>query len=151
MKRLRVYVDTSVIGGPLDVEFAEASTRFFEFLTQGEFIALVSALTAEEVERAPLAVQESLSALPDSNTERVAVDEEARRLSQMYLAANVVPEASANDALHVAIATVARADLIVSWNFKHLVNFRRIRGFNAVNLREGYPPIEIRSPKELLE
>lgn len=151
MKQLRVYVDTSVIGGPLDVEFAEASHRFFRRLVDGEVLALISTLTAEEVERGPAAVQDYLSRLPATGIERIPIDEEARRLAAVYVAADVLSAASANDALHVAIATVARADVIVSWNFKHLVNFRRIRGFNAVNLREGYPTIEIRSPKELLE
>jgi hypothetical protein len=55
-----------------------------------------------------------------------------------------------DDAHHVAIATVARVDVIVSWNFRHIVHFDKIRGFNAVNFREGYPAMEIRSPKELV-
>ena len=66
-----------------------------------------------------------------------------------YLDAAVLPAASSNDALHVAAATVARADLILSWNFKHIVNFRRIRLFNSVNLAQGYGIIDIRSPAEI--
>jgi len=56
----------------------------------------------------------------------------------------------ANDAHHIALATVALADLVVSWNFKHIVHWDRIRLFNAVNLREGYSPIDIRSPREVV-
>lgn len=54
------------------------------------------------------------------------------------------------DAQHIAIATVGRVDVLVSWNFKHIVNLGRILGYNSVNLREGYPTIEIRTPREVL-
>jgi hypothetical protein len=54
------------------------------------------------------------------------------------------------DAQHIAIATVARVDVLVSWNFRHIVNLQRIRGYNSVNLRMGYPMIEIRTPREVL-
>ena len=69
---------------------------------------------------------------------------------QRYLDAGVVGPASGNDALHVAIATVARADVVASWNFKHIVHMDKVRGFNAVNLSEGSPLIDIRSPLELI-
>ena len=58
---------------------------------------------------------------------------------------------SHSDALHVALATVARVDVLVSWNFKHIVNLGRIRLFNSVNIEWGYGLVEIRSPKEVLE
>ena len=54
------------------------------------------------------------------------------------------------DAQHIAIATVARVDVLVSWNFKHIVNLHRIHGYNSVNLRRGYPTLEIRAPREVL-
>ena len=75
---------------------------------------------------------------------------ESELLRDRYLAAGVVGPASVDDAHHVALATIAHADLIVSWNFKHIVHFEKIRGFNAVNLREGYQTIEIHSPKEVV-
>ena len=55
------------------------------------------------------------------------------------------------DALHIAVATVARVDVLVSWNFKHIVNLRRIHAYNAVNLKRGYPLLEIRTPREVLD
>jgi hypothetical protein len=76
---------------------------------------------------------------------------EAAALAEAYLAARVVPASSRVDALHVALASVARADAVVSWNFKHLVQLRRIRGFYAVNVLRGYPLIEIRSPLEVID
>jgi predicted nucleic acid-binding protein len=54
------------------------------------------------------------------------------------------------DALHIALATAARVDVLVSWNFKHIVNLRRIHAFNAVNLKHGYPVLEIRNPREVI-
>lgn len=62
----------------------------------------------------------------------------------------VLPAKMRVDAQHIAIATVGRVDVLVSWNFKHIVNLRRIHGYNSVNLRRGYPMIEIRTPREVL-
>ena len=75
---------------------------------------------------------------------------ESEQLRDAYLAAGVVGPAAMNDAHHVALATVARADLIVSWNFRHIVHVEKIRRFNAVNLMEGYVTIDIRSPREVV-
>ena len=80
----------------------------------------------------------------------VAIGEESEWLRDAYLKARVVGPSHGKDAHHIALATVSRADLVASWNFKHIVHWDKIRGFNAVNLREGYPPIEIRSPREVV-
>ena len=74
-----------------------------------------------------------------------------RELADEYVRAGVLGPASADDATHVAAATVAGADLIVSWNFRHIVNYNRIRGFNAVNVRMGYRAITILSPREVID
>lgn len=62
----------------------------------------------------------------------------------------MIPGRMRADAQHIAIATVARVDVLVSWNFKHIVNLQRIYGYNSVNLRQGFPMIEIRTPREVL-
>lgn len=82
--------------------------------------------------------------------EQLSLDEEAIRLANVYIQDGAVAESSLSDARHIAIATIARADVLVSWNFKHIVNLNRIRRFNAVNMKLGYPTIEIRSPSEVL-
>ena len=150
MKQLRIYVDTSVIGGCCDEEFAEASCRLIEMVKRGEIALLISALLAEELEDAPPDVKAILDDLPRHSLEFVNESAESRRLRDCYLAAKVVGPAHATDAHHVALATVSRADFIVSWNFKHIVHFDKIRGFNAVNLREGYAALAIYSPLEVV-
>ncbi|MCK4659980.1 MAG: PIN domain-containing protein [Phycisphaerae bacterium] len=150
MKHLRVYADTSVLGGCFDEEFAEASRTLLDLAQAGELTVLISDLTLEELEQAPVRVRDLVSELPEGYVEPLVRDGESVDLRDAYLKAGVVGERSSNDALHVALASVAKADLIVSWNFRHIVHIEKIRGFNAVNLREGYPMIDIRSPREVV-
>ena len=149
MKRLRIYVDTSVIGGCCDDEFADVSMPLIVAARDGKVVLVVSDLTLAELEKAPQEVRGILSSISSDNIEAVDTIEEAIELQRAYLDAGVVTERYSNDALHIAIATVCRADVLVSWNYKHIVNFSRIRAFNAVNLREGYQPVEIRTPLEV--
>ncbi|MDP6505311.1 MAG: PIN domain protein [Planctomycetota bacterium] len=150
MKKFRIYVDTSVIGGCLDEEFEEESQALIEMVRDGEVVLLVSDLLVQELEESPSEVQDILLSLPPVHVERVVMDEESERLQQAYLKEKVVTPRHSNDAHHVSLATIATADLVLSWNFRHIVHFNKIRGFNAVNLREGYQPLEIRSPKEFV-
>jgi hypothetical protein len=113
-------------------------------------VVVISELTLLELEGAPPEVQDILEEVPPTHREDVEFTEEASHLADQYLQSGVVGEASRLDAQHIATATVHRTDVLVSWNFKHVVNLDRIRGYNSVNLREGYPMIEIRSPQEVL-
>ncbi|MFC1717397.1 PIN domain protein [Candidatus Poribacteria bacterium] len=146
----RVYVDTSVIGGCADEEFSIWSVQLFEEFRQGLRIAVISDLTREELERAPEAVKEILQSLPDSGVEIVSLAEEAEALALRYINDGVVNAGHIADAQHIAIASVERVDVLVSWNFRHIVNLDRIHAFNSVNLRLGYPILEIRSPREVV-
>ena len=150
MKTFRIYIDTSVVGGCYDYEFQVDSRELLRLARARKLVLLVSQVLIDEIKLAPQEVQQKLNGLPDWATEILPVTRETVDLRDAYLAAGVVGQNHSNDALHVAQATVARADIIVSWNFKHIVHLEKIRGFNAVNLREGYLPIEIRSPKEVV-
>jgi len=150
VKKQRIYPDTSVIGGCVDEEFREHSRRLMDMVREGGAVLLVSDLLLEELARAPEEVKNVLAVLPPSSLENVSFSQEAVNLRNAYLEAGVVGADHQNDAYHVALAAVARADLIVSWNFRHIVHLDKIRGFNAVNLREGYLPMEIRSPLEVV-
>jgi len=150
MHRLRVYVDTSVVGGCLDDEFSKESLALFDMARSDEVIILVSDLLMEELVRAPVAVQQVLLGLPPECIEEVRRSDESRRLHKAYLEAKVLFSQAENDAHHVALATIAGADVIVSWNFKHIVHLDRIRLFNAVNMKEGYGLMDIRCPREIV-
>jgi len=149
MKR-RVYADTSVIGGCLDDEFEESSQQLFDRFLRGKDVIVISDLTLFELEGAPAEVRDILEEVPSAHREDIEFTEVASRLADQYLQDGVVGKASRLDAQHIATATVHRTDVLVSWNFKHVVNLDRIRGYNSVNLREGYPMLEIRSPQEVL-
>ncbi len=149
MRKLRVYVDTSVFGGVNDDEFALSSRRFFDLVRRGKYSVLVSIQTTTELEGAPVPVREVLKGLTPGQVEEVPVDSEVYALADAYIGAGVLGEAARGDAIHVAAATVAGADLIVSWNFKHIVRYDRIQKFNAVNTFRGYRGLDIRSPLEV--
>lgn len=148
--RQRVYVDTSVVGGCHDAEFAAESVALFEMARRRELTLVLSDLLFQELEDAPDQVFAVLTDLPAEAYLLVSTTDEAELLRRQYAAAGILAPAYQDDALHVAIATVSKADLIVSWNFKHLVHVDKIRRFNAVNLVAGYPAIDIRSPKEVV-
>ena len=150
MKKLRIYIDNSVVSGCFDEEFAEESNALFEMAKEGKVALIVSDHLVTEVSEAPEHIRERFWSLPEAATERVEVSDEALRLQASYLDAGAAPRSAHKDALHVAIATVSQSDVIVSWNFSHIVRLARIRGFNAVNIREGYGQIEIRTPEEVI-
>ena len=91
-----------------------------------------------------------MNTIPNENKTRIDLTEEAVMLGDTYIAENVVGKTSREDCFHIALATIYKADILVSWNFKHIVNVMRIRGYNAVNIKLGYSPIDIRSPKEIV-
>lgn len=150
MRKLRAYIDTSVLGGCFDDEFKEDSLKLMEYFKKEKWIAVISDTTSDELEGASQDVRDILKTIPEESIENVQADEEAKALATEYVKANIVRKNSFNDALHVAMATCAGANIILSWNFKDMVNKFRIQGFNSVNLRLGYSPIDIRSPKEVI-
>lgn len=149
--KLRIYVDTSVIGGCEDEEWRVASSRLFQNCMQGSLVIVASDLTVNELEGAPEKVRQHMLALPPEWLEFVRLDEESRELAEAYISEGVISSKMRVDAQHIAVASVARVDVLVSWNFKHIVNLERIHGYNSVNLRKGYPLLEIRTPEEVLD
>ena len=144
----RLYIDTSVFGGYFDEEFTEHTVPLFEKLKLGEFILLYSSVTQYELEHAPAQVKNLVQDLPAAFTEFLEIDTESVDLATEYINEGVVGQTSYADCLHIALATIQRADFLVSWNFKHIVNIQRIRGYNSINIKKGYRQLEIRSPRE---
>jgi predicted nucleic acid-binding protein len=150
MARLRVYIDTSVFGGCFDREFSRDSRAFFRAIASGTITSLLSATLLRELEEAPQRVRDLLAETLTGPCERIDVTAEMVDLRDAYLAEKVVAATYADDALHVAQATIAQADVIASWNFKHLVNPLRIRTFNRVNAAQGYRQVIILTPGDIV-
>ena len=149
MRILRVYADTCVFGGVLDREFQAATQRFFDEVRSGSFHLIVSALVQDELGAAPSQVIELFAEMLEWTTV-VPISANALDLQQAYMDAGILMPKWADDALHVAMATVADCSLIVSWNFKHIVHFEKIPQYNAVNAKYGYRPLAVYSPLEVL-
>jgi len=146
----RIYTDTSALGGCLDEEFKDASLRLLNIFKAGEAVIVVSDLTLLELENAPTEVLGVVEEIPEEHREYVELTEEAEELARHYITAGVIGKAKRVDAQHIAIATVSRVDVLVSWNFRDIVNLQRIHGYNSVNLRHGYPALEVRTPREVI-
>jgi len=149
MRILRVYLDTSVIGGCFDEEFSLWSNRLVTDFQNGRFAPIVSSLVATELEPAPASVRAKFDEILQLGPEFLEVTEEAAALAGVYSDHGALPVKFQNDLLHIALATVANVDVLVSWNFKHIVRLEKIRIFNAVNLELGYKPLQIHSPQEV--
>ena len=142
-------MDTSVIGGCCDPEFQEWSNGLLGDFQAGKFLLFMSELTDAEIEDAPRAVREIYKIFRNCSEDILLLNPEVIELAAVYLSRGILTERYQDDARHIAIATIAAVDLVVSWNFKHIVHFDKIQKFNAVNLEMGYKPIMIYSPREV--
>jgi predicted nucleic acid-binding protein len=148
--RQRIYIDTSVVGGYYDEEFKEATIQLFERLDKNEVMFVVSDLLDLELINAPQQVREHLFKYSADKFQRVELTKEAIKLADTYIDEKVVGSTSLEDCRHIALATIHKVDVLASWNFKHIVNLQRIKGYISVNVRLGYSMLEIRSPKDLV-
>ena len=145
---IRVYADTSVYGGVFDAGIDKPSQEFFQQVRQGRFQLITSDPVVAELQDAPVRVRRLYEELLPF-AEIVAVSLEAIQLQNAYLKAGIVGSKWATDALHVALATVQHCRVVVSWNFRHIVHYDKIAGYNAVNLMRGYRSLQIFSPREV--
>jgi predicted nucleic acid-binding protein len=122
----------------------------FEKVNLGQIKCVYSNLTESELLNAPERVKNYFESIKDEFKEKVLVSPEALKLAQIYIEEKVVGETSLDDCIHIATATLNKVNVLVSWNFKHIVNIYRIRGYNSINLRLGHPILEIHSPKEIV-
>ena len=113
-----------------------------------EFTLLFSAVTQEELENAPDDVKNLVKGLKTEWTEYLDITNEVVELATTYITERLVGQTSYADCLHIALATINRADFLISWNFKHIVNIKRIQGYNSINIKYGYKQLDIRSPRE---
>lgn len=151
MGKRRIYLDNSVIGGYFDKEFESDTKLFFKRILRGDFDIYFSDINEAELVFAPKHVRELKERIPTMFSHSLELDQDAKELGEQYIKEGILTEKSVNDAYHIAVVTVNRIDILVSWNFKHIVNFDKIEAFNSINLKMGYPEIDIRSPKELID
>ncbi len=150
MRKLRLYFDTSVFGGVYDIEFEQDTNLLFDMVRINEIICVYSELNELELENAPKKVKDHFLSLDKEQTEFVEITEEINQLAEEYITEKVVGETSIDDCRHIACATINKVDYLVSWNFKHIVNVFRIRGYNSVNIKNGHIQLDIRSPKDFI-
>lgn len=151
MKAQRIYVDTSVIGGCFEPEFAASSNSLFQDFETGTYLPVVSEIVAAEIEDAPEAVRMRYADLVAFGAEILEVDQSIVSLAEVYQERKILTPKFYDDGLHIALATTAEVDVLVSWNFKHIVHYQKIRLFNAVHLELGYKPLQIYSPREVAQ
>ena len=149
MKIQRVYVDTSVIGGCLDPEYAVWSEGLMRDFSNRIFRPVTSDVVQAEIDLAPVLIQQKYADLLGMKPELLTVTPAALELANTYQVQGVLTPKYYNDGLHIALATIGQVDVLVSWNFRHIVHFNKIRLFNAVNIQQGYRTIQIYSPREV--
>ena len=147
----RLYLDTSVFGGYFDAEFELWTKILFDQIIEGKYKVIYSELTSIELQNAPERVKKLVAKFPPESIEIIENSINATDLAIAYIEEKVVGKTSIFDCNHIALATLNNADILVSWNFKHIVNVNRIRGYNSVNIKFGHKVLEIRSPREILE
>lgn len=148
---IHVYTDTSVIGGCFDKEFKEHSLALFEEFKTGAKKLILSDLVKMELELANEQVNKKPDEVPGRFKVEIKSTVKASSLAATYIEQGALSNKCYNDALHIALATLHGADILASWNFKHIVNLDKIKLYNSINLRMGYRLIEIRTPREILK
>ena len=149
----RIYVDSSVVSGVFDhhmPERVEQARRFWDDVNGGKIRIIASDVLEQEIREAEQHIRDFFNELPETQIDRVVSTSESNDLAEKYIAEGVVGESNLNDCRHVALAAIAGADVLVSWNCKHIVKLNKIRRYNAINKLLGYREIEIRTPEEVI-
>ena len=147
----RIYVDSSVASAMFDANDHPEKTRaFWQAVIDGEIKILASDVLRNELDDAPTHVQDFFDNLPKSQIEQIESTNESNVLAERYIDEGIVGDKNLNDCKHVALATLAEADVLVSWNFRHIVKLNKIYRYNGINKILGYREIEIRTPYEVI-
>lgn len=146
---LRIYIDTSVLGGCFDVEFAPWSNGLMRDFRMRRLVPVLSDVTAAEVGSAPEPVCELHQEILALAGTVLPVTSEVLELVAKYETKGILATKFRADMQHIALATIAGVDALVSWNFRHIVRLEKIQLFNAVNVESGHRVLSIRSPREV--
>ncbi|MDR0733596.1 MAG: type II toxin-antitoxin system VapC family toxin [Dysgonamonadaceae bacterium] len=148
--KIKLYLDTSVYGGFYDLEFAEVTKALFEKINKGEFLVFYSEIVEKELSKAPEIVRNIFNKIPKEYKLELEITREVNSLARAYINEKAVGETSYEDCRHIAMSSIYNIDVLVSWNFKHIVNLKRIKDYNRINKVYGYNYLEIRTPNELI-
>jgi hypothetical protein len=151
-----LYLETSIFGFYYDEQPAnqhrrQAVVSLLRQIHAGQFKAVTSSVTKDELRAAPEPLATRLIELLADVAELELDDDEVEQLAGAYIAEGIVPKKFADDARHVACATIGRAEVLVSLNLKHIANEWSERRINSINLREGYSLLSIRTPEEVIK
>ena len=149
MDKIKVYIDTSVIGGCFNY-FSKYSNMLIDKFKDNSFIPVVSETVDKEIKKAPFLITDKYKEILSYNAIYLNITDEVDKLVLEYLNKKIVTKKYEDDCYHIALATVNRIDILVSWNFKHIVNREKVLLFNLVNKDLGLNPIDIRDPKDFL-
>ena len=150
-KKIRVYLDTSVISALFDdrnPERQDLTKRFFDEIES--FEVYISEVLLAEIDATKDAQLKGKLRNTAVSFEILSIDEESRRLANEYVKHGAIPAEYSEDALHIALSTLNAIDYLLSWNFRHIVKVKTRRIVNMVNLSLGYPDLKIATPAELI-
>ncbi|MBI5788651.1 MAG: hypothetical protein HZA78_07345 [Candidatus Schekmanbacteria bacterium] len=131
------------------MEFQEWSTRLLKDIQSGFFSLYLSVLIDAEILNAPNEVKNYYMFFRECAQKILDLNSEAIELADAYIQHGILTHNFTDDARHIALATITNVDVLVSWNFKHIVHFDKIQKFNAINIELGHKPIQVYSPREV--
>lgn len=154
MKRLKLYIDTSVLNFLLiteDIEKTEITRELFDLIDKKEYDVFISDVVIEEMDRAPEPKRTQLVNIVNRyDFTLLEANFESDDLTQKYIQEGIIPERFINDARHIAIAVVNNMDVLVSWNFQHIVKLKTRHCVNGISKILGYKEIDICPPQEMV-
>lgn len=154
MKTMKVYLDTSVISY-LDQKDApermKETQHMWELFKKGRYEIYISDIVVYEINKCRTEKREILlDYLDQIEYNIIETDENTVSLAEKFIDFGILKRKSYDDCRHIAAAVLAECDLIISWNFKHIVNVKTIQGVKAVTTYEGYKDLMIYPPSALL-
>ena len=155
MRKIKVYLDTSVISHLMQEDVPEkmADTRkLWEMFKNGKYDVYLSAVTLREIQNCPEPKKTQLiDYLNQIKFTMLEITDDVTVIAKKIIEMGILSQKSYDDCQHIGTAIVNECDCIISWNFKHIVNVKTIRGIRAITNLEGYRMIEIWNPSVLLE
>jgi len=155
MRKLRLYLDTSVLNfyyADSSPKEKDATLELFREIKLGNYTAFISSAVLKEISQASETKQKALISLVEKyDLMPLEIDEEIENLANLYVKNKIIPQKYKEDAVHIAVAVINDLDVIVSWNFEHIVKLKTKLSVNGINKMEGYKEIEIYSPMEVIE